>query len=479
MVGAVQGSSYVWRRMLQIREVAEQNLWWLVRSGQCNFWFDNWLGSGPLCQRLQSVSDHPVGDFVLNGRWNQQLLRRWVPDDIVSEIVTKSSPVGVADDCAVWALTESGDFSIASSYVLLGRQSPSSFMFSRVWHSLIPIKVSFFMVRLLRDRLPLASALGRLHVYGPSKCFCCSAPQSESLDHIFGEGDVAQFLWTFFGNGAGVTYRGSGARSRLAGWWCQPKCSSRLASLHVLVPSIICWHIWLARNLAVFEGKCLRREAMCDRILADIVGLFCGKYAGEAMGHGSWMAFYSNICGWRPRYCHSLVHWVLPTQGAFKLNTDGCSLGNPGVSGGGGVLRDSSGVAVFGFSTPFGELTCIQAEIRSLLVGVQQCLLRGFLRIQVEVDSLVLVNILLKKSRCPWIIQPEIAALEATQGVEWSVGHCYREANQAADALAKVGARSEDFVLYSSQKDLPRLARGALGLDRSQTPAIRVRVARV
>ena len=121
MVGAVQGSSYVWRRMLQIREVAEQNLWWLVRSGQCNFWFDNWLGSGPLCQRLPSVSDHLVGDFVLNGRWNQQLLRRWVPDDIVSEIITKSPPVGVADDCAVWALTESGDFSIASSYVLLGR----------------------------------------------------------------------------------------------------------------------------------------------------------------------------------------------------------------------------------------------------------------------------------------------------------------------------------------------------------------------
>ncbi|XP_071906091.1 uncharacterized protein [Coffea arabica] len=93
------GSSYVWRRMLQIREVAEQNLSWLVRSGQCNFWFDNWLGSGPLCQRLPSVSDHPVGDFVLNGLWNQQLLRRWVPDDIVSEIITKSPPVcGVGFD---------------------------------------------------------------------------------------------------------------------------------------------------------------------------------------------------------------------------------------------------------------------------------------------------------------------------------------------------------------------------------------------
>ena len=59
------------------------------------------------------------------------------------------------------------------------------------------------------------------------------------------------------------------------------------------------------------------------------------------------------------------------------------------------MLRDSSSAVLFGFSTPFGELTCIQAEIKSLLFGVQQCLLRKFSRIQVEVDSLVLINILL------------------------------------------------------------------------------------
>ncbi|XP_027157736.1 DAR GTPase 2, mitochondrial-like [Coffea eugenioides] len=149
-------------------------------------------------------------------------------------------------------------------------------------------------------------------------------------------------------------------------------------------------------------------------------------------------------------------------------------LATKGVSGEGGVLRDSSGVVLFGFSTPLGELTCIQAEIKSLLFGVQQCLLRGFLRIQVKVDSLVLVNILLRKSRCPWLIRLELDALVALQGLEWTVGHCYREANQVTDALAKEGARSEDTVLYSSPADLPRLARGALGLDRSQTPSIRI-----
>ena len=91
-----------------------------------------------------------------------------------------------------------------------------------------------------------------------------------------------------------------------------------------------------------------------------------------------------------------------------------------------------------------------------------------------EVDSLVLVNILLHKSRCPWLIRSELDMLMAIQGLEWTVGHCFREANQVADALAKVGANSVDIVIYTSQAELPRLARGAWGLDRSQTPVIRM-----
>ena len=33
-----------------------------------------------------------------------------------------------------------------------------------------------------------------------------------------------------------------------------------------------------------------------------------------------------------------------------------------------------------------------------------------------------------------------LLSAEANQGLEWTVEHCYREANQVADALAKVGA---------------------------------------
>ena len=58
-----------------------------------------------------------------------------------------------------------------------------------------------------------------------------------------------------------------------------------------------------------------------------------------------------------------MVCWELTDQGSWKLNTDGCLLGNPGGSDGGDVLRDLFGALLFGFSVPFGELTCIQAEV--------------------------------------------------------------------------------------------------------------------
>ncbi|CAA6657157.1 unnamed protein product [Spirodela intermedia] len=37
------------------------------------------------------------------------------------------------------------------------------------------------------------------------------------------------------------------------------------------------------------------------------------------------------------------VRWTPPRAGQWKLNVDGASQGNPGSSGGGGILRDSTG----------------------------------------------------------------------------------------------------------------------------------------
>nr|XP_027075880.1 uncharacterized protein LOC113699725 [Coffea arabica] len=44
---------------------------------------------------------------------------------------------------------------------------------------------------------------------------------------------------------------------------------------------------------------------------------------------------------------------------------------NLGVSGGGGLVRDRYGNFLFGFAEPFGEMTCLQAELKAMIIGVR------------------------------------------------------------------------------------------------------------
>ena len=50
MVGDTVGASATWRRMLLVRDLAEQHITFVIRSGSSNFWFDNWLGTGPIAE---------------------------------------------------------------------------------------------------------------------------------------------------------------------------------------------------------------------------------------------------------------------------------------------------------------------------------------------------------------------------------------------------------------------------------------------
>jgi len=56
------------------------------------------------------------------------------------------------------------------------------------------------------------------------------------------------------------------------------------------------------------------------------------------------------------------VRWIKPLRGWLKLNTDRASQGNPGKAGGGGVISDSSGKWVKGFSRSIRVATSVMAE---------------------------------------------------------------------------------------------------------------------
>ncbi|XP_027076981.1 uncharacterized protein [Coffea arabica] len=347
-------------------------------------------------------------------------------------------------------------------------------VFDSIWHPQIPLKISFFMLRLLLQRLPLPDRLRKLGLHLPSKCLCCDSASEESIEHLFSKGHIASTVWNYFGASCGLTFPGSSIRSCIVGWWLHSYDSEIQRLIGRILPTIVCWQIWKARNKALFEDVHMRSPAICLAISLEIQTIVEIHFKQVFKAH----SFY-HLYDW-PYSSHTyvtykLVRWEPKETGRFTLNTDGCSKGNPGLGGGGGVLRDSHGIPLIGFSAYLGETTCLSAEARALLIGIQTCIHRGFENLYIQSDSLVLIGILQKRIHCPWKIRREIRQIWQFVEDPDRFAHCYREANTVADALSNVGVSHPEhqLKLYDSFHLFPTMARGAIRLDRLGMPSIR------
>ena len=162
-------------------------------------------------------------------------------------------------------------------------------------------------------------------------------------------------------------------------------------------------------------------------------------------------------------------------MGALTLNTDGCSKGNPGPCGGGGVLRDPSGHPMVGFSAFFGVTSSLQVETLALLTGLQICAQKGFMNVSIQLDFLVLVGILQRQLHCHWHIRWEVQQIWKLAGDPSRLVHCFRKANNVTDILANVEVAHPHHVvkLYEHWNEWLRLARGGISLDSMGAPSVR------
>ena len=71
-------SSHTWRRMVAVQQVGEDHISWIVQQGSMDFWLDNWMGSGVLCNKVEIFHDHLVADFVDRGGWNVAMLNQYL-----------------------------------------------------------------------------------------------------------------------------------------------------------------------------------------------------------------------------------------------------------------------------------------------------------------------------------------------------------------------------------------------------------------
>jgi len=138
-----------------------------------------------------------------------------------------------------------------------------------------------------------------------------------------------------------------------------------------------------------------------------------------------------------------------------SLYCDGASRGNPGPSGAGVVILDKNGEQIFELSRFLDNATNNEAEYKALIRGLSAAADVGIKRVQIFLDSELVVNQLLGtyKVRNPRLLQLFDEAMSRLRLFdEYAIFHVGRELNRKADRLANEaidrGLRGGDRETY-------------------------------
>ena len=132
-------------------------------------------------------------------------------------------------------------------------------------------------------------------------------------------------------------------------------------------------------------------------------------------------------------------------EGWWLLQFDGGSRGNPGVAGGGALLEGPGGRPRVEAAFALGRCSNNVAEYGALVRGLELAVARGAERVQIEGDSLLVVQQLSGAFR---ITHPDMVGLSARVFAqagalqECTVRHIPRKENAAADRLANLAMDS-------------------------------------
>ncbi|KAL2243600.1 UNVERIFIED_CONTAM: hypothetical protein Sindi_0478000 [Sesamum indicum] len=466
--------SSVWHRLCRIRDVAEPLIFWTLGQGAVSFWHDNWFGEKPLAQLVRGAPDtmEPVCYYWHEGEWNVPKIFRIVPPQI-AHIICRIPIAAGQRDRIVWTATSNGTFSTASAWEAIRVASPRRQLFTDIWHRSLRPTVSVFLWRLFQDWIPVDERMKRKGFSFASKCQCCEA--EESISHLFVEGEVVREVWLHFANVFGLQLCETGDLVNLVHFW---RYSTPFHSdLHIctLVPFLILWSTWTQRNAAKYHGAHFTATGTILEVQRHLRTLYAARIMTSIQWKGDLhralaMGFcFRPIAPQAPR----VVRWSTPSPAWFKLNSDGSSLGNPGPAAAAGIIRDADGQVRLAYQFALGTATSVVSELTAVWRGLELARAHSLAPIVVEVDATVVLQLLQSRASGIWEVQHLIMRIvQLQQELGSDVRHIFREANGAADHLAK-DAASRQLTRVMYQEDITGVLRGIIRLDKMGTPYLR------
>ncbi|KAL0005366.1 hypothetical protein SO802_012927 [Lithocarpus litseifolius] len=439
-----RSGSCVWRGMKQGNAILEKGIKWIAGSDcKLSFWFDKWMDIG----NIRSLIEGPlrreedkwmVRDVRVGERWDFSRFSFVFPDKILRLLRAVPFPSSHwCEDKVVWGYSPSGEFDQKTAYAIARGDSGLAAKFEGEWVWKVDSmpRIICFLWKLCHRSIPVKEVLYGRGITQDAQCCVCNN-ERESIIHAIRDCSFAKSVWDNFSTASDIP---GFYNLDLCPWL---KINLNFQSLRSdLMPwkvlfSFVVWNLWVHRNNVAFKGVRLNQNLWSHIKHAATEFLFCAGKTGRAV----------------TREARS-VRWLRPSPGWVRLNTDGSSLGNPGKAGGGGLIRDENGSWIKGFIRNIGFSSSMEAELWALRDGLSLCLSLNIYAVEVEIDAKVVCGWITNSSSSNLNLSPLIVDCRTllSRIPQVKLNHCYREANQCADALAKKGSvYQQDFMIFDS-----------------------------
>ncbi|KAL8167656.1 hypothetical protein V2J09_009155 [Rumex salicifolius] len=155
------------------------------------------------------------------------------------------------------------------------------------------------------------------------------------------------------------------------------------------------------------------------------------------------------------------IAWTPPQPGWLKLNVDGASRGNPGLAGGGGVVRLANGSCFLSFSAFFGDCSALRSELLAIKTGLSILHTRCASLVILESDcseAIKLMSSKLPTSHADFYLIKECQDLVTNRNWTIRLSTIARGANRVADTLANLSFMHLSNLIVFDSPPAPVLA---------------------
>ncbi|CAA7031764.1 unnamed protein product [Microthlaspi erraticum] len=251
--------SWIWRRLMKLRELARPYLFCQVVSGKSAlFWIDDWTNLGPLIEITGANGPRIVGiprsatvsQALANGAWSLPrgrnpilvLLRNCLPPPLV--LSEEAIP-----DIYLWKNDQNsppGKFSMARAWNSLHPSPPTVSWYNSVWFKNHIPKHAFIFWLTVQNRLVTRDRMRSWGLRVPEECLLCGS-SIESRDHLFFRCTYSQTVWnSFFSHGSLIPPTDlDGTIS----WVCASFNSPNLKTICKLIAQAVVYFLWSERNV--------------------------------------------------------------------------------------------------------------------------------------------------------------------------------------------------------------------------------------